>query len=327
MRETITTFTILLALLFASCQGKQGQTECREYSLEVDMSIDMFSDSSYFSDIRCMQHYNNHVYALDVERKQVIVFDENFQNTYTIGKGGSGPTELANPSGFYLYRDTTYVADYGQGIKCFQKDSFLHTIKLLSTCEKRFFCAEHSIYLPIVTEKTTILKADKNHPENMLHGGEATYFPEEKAKFIRNDRNLLTTGSYLYTVSDNIPVIEKYDVNTLELIAMFDFSTFDLVEKNIAYANSKHTAPNSYYVQFSDAYLHDNHIYLFCANLHPDYRVNKVLKLATEPKMKMEAVYTLPGKVYGSFCISSDYLFAVDVLSNTINRFKLSGNE
>ena len=138
MRRTILISEIIFFALFLnSCLQKSEKI--KEITCKIDSSIDLFSDSTYFSDIRCMQYYKGRIYTLDVARRQIISFDENFNNTSNFGEAGLGPGELSSPYTFYICNDTTYISDYGFGIKSFYQNQYINCYKLPVLMEKHFF--------------------------------------------------------------------------------------------------------------------------------------------------------------------------------------------
>ena len=77
----------LCIILFFSCITNTRK-EIVSYDLLVDKSIAEYPDTSFFSEIRCMQYYNNCIYTMDVSRRDIAVLDTSFNEIRVIGRGG-----------------------------------------------------------------------------------------------------------------------------------------------------------------------------------------------------------------------------------------------
>lgn len=147
---------------------------------------------------------------------------------------------------------------------------------------------------------------------------------------LRNSRNLLFDGkNSFYATSDNLPVIEKYDLNTLKLISEFDLSNIPVVIKNLNYIAMKGETEKSFYAPFFDSYLTGNFLYILCATLGDGdaFGANHLFRIDLEPEMKLSAILTLPDKIYTAFCVSEDYIYVFNHIESTIDRIKLSDYE
>ena len=96
------------------------------------------------------------------------------------------------------------------------------------------------------------------------------------------------------------------------------------MKENLAYEKSQPYDPRSYYVFISDVYTMNGKLYLLCAELKDrdkgGFRVNKILSLKTESKLQLDAIYVLPGKIYTSFCVTPDYIFATNYSNERIEK-------
>jgi hypothetical protein len=315
---------------FCSCQKEK--VKWIEYECKADSQIEMFTDSSFFSNIRCMQYCDDYVYSLDVERREIIAFDEKFENTRFIGKPGPGPEELNVPGEFYVSEDTVYVLDYGaMGIKSFYKNQFIDVYHVSpGAADKRFFYTSDYFYMPSATDSSIFLVMNKDISKKIMdqRGGEPFKFETGKETIIHNSRSLLYDGNgSFYAISDNLANVQKYDLKTLKLVCDFDLSKIPLIKRNLNYISSQKREINSFYVYIEDSYIANNFLYLLCAELGPDYQVNQLIKIALLPPMELSAIYSLPGKIYGSFCVSPDYIFAFNWSGGTIDKIKLSNYE
>jgi hypothetical protein len=317
-------FILPLLVLILSCHEKSR--EYKEQFLQVEASIDMFPDSSFFSEIRCMQYSEGRIYVLDVGRRDIVSFDENFGNMKITGIPGPGPEDMTAPKNFFVKQDTIYVIDGGsRGIKSFHNNTFVRQKKLGYGSENRFFATSDKFFVPSPRDSSIFAVVSKNEQGLEYLAGKVVRFNTEKQTFIRNERDLLygEKGSF-YAISDNLPFIEEYDVETLRFISEWDISQIPIVRKDLDYWASHPVADNQYRVLIEDSYIFDDSLYLLCAKLGSEYSVNQIIKIALTPERRISSIYLLPGKIYDSFCISDNYIFAFNYNKSSIEKIKLT---
>jgi hypothetical protein len=275
-----------------------------------------------------MQYSQGNIYILDVERRDIVSFDENFNNMHITGEPGQGPEELTAPCSFYVSQDTIFILDVGAGgIKRFFMNKFLNMNKLLSASENRFFCTSDNFVVTCVRDSSVFTVINKNLSEDNLtqHGGKITKFETGKETFIRNEKDLLyDNDDFFYAVSNNLTKIEKYDLITFNFVSEFDISDIPIINDNLKYISSQKKESNSYYVFINDSYIANGFLFLLCSNLGRDYKTKQIIKISLNSQMEVVAIYTLPGDIYNSFCVSSNYIFAFNRKEATIDRIRLS---
>ncbi|WP_042373228.1 6-bladed beta-propeller [Bacteroides neonati] len=322
MKKNILCFVIygLFAVFFNSClESATPKLDCT-----VVKAIDMYPDSSYFSQIQCMQFYNGKVYLLDSKRRDIAILDSTLQTIEMIGRIGDGPEDFQMPLKFYMDKDTLYLLDGGSGsIKLFNNNQYITQYKLPSGLDERFAKKQNELYIPSVTDSSSILSVRiQNSNSSFEYWGELTAFESGKQTRLRNNRELLQEGNFLYAVSDNKFIVEKYDLNNKKVFECYDFSEVELIKRNINFINS-HSIENSYYVSIEDAYIERENLYLLYSTFVDSYKTNTLLKISLMPSMKMVGLYTLPNKCYRSICVSPDnflYAFSTDCI---IEKIKL----
>ena len=74
-----------------SCDRKQ-ERDLPEVSLKEEMSIDAFSDSTYFSDVWSMVEADGDLYLCETRRRQIVRLDaRTLSLRNTVGESGEGP--------------------------------------------------------------------------------------------------------------------------------------------------------------------------------------------------------------------------------------------
>lgn len=310
-----------LSQVLCSC----SRTEVSNVACDIIKTIDVYPDSSYFSDIRCMQYYNEKVYLLDAKRRDIAVLDSGLRSIEVLGTVGDGPEDFQLPLKFYMDKDTLYLLDAGSGsVKAYCENRYITQYKLLSALDERFVKANDRLYIPCVTDTSSILSFSINDSVmNTEYLGELFSFDSGRKVRLLNNRKLLQQNGFLYAVSDNQFVVEKYDVRNGNSVEQYNFSGLELVRKNREWINGHSADENSYYVSIEDVYIQKNKMYLLSATFIDDYKSNTVLELDIVPAMKIVRAYTLPGKNYRSICVSPNHCLYAFNTNCTIEKIKL----
>ena len=93
-KELIVSVVFVLILSVSACHNRSVIPEVD--AIEI-AHITSLPDSSFFSDLRHLTISDERLYALDIERRQVLSVDKKFEDLWIFGSGGRGPTELLAP--------------------------------------------------------------------------------------------------------------------------------------------------------------------------------------------------------------------------------------
>jgi hypothetical protein len=324
-------FILIFLFILLCCNETKHQVQIDEHYCKPDTVIGLYPDSSFFGRITCMQYHNNRIYALDNQRRDISVFSENFGSIFFIGSPGPGPGEfsdLCDP--LYIHKDTLYVWDARKGINRFFKGKYIDRIRFPMSNNGRFACISGNCYFPYSTPSSTfaiasidsILSSDFKY-ENLLYGGTPVKFDDEATTIRRNRRSLLLDSCYIYLLSENLPVIEKYDIKTLELLSSFDLSNIPIIQQSLKHAANLSIPPNAYYVHIRDGYIIDHTLYLLCVS--PSQNImSQILRISLYPEIKMSDILTLDGG-HTTLCVTPDYIFTF-MGEEYIARFKIPEN-
>ena len=226
--------SILLSLYMVGACHNQEKIAPSQSNLVVDKFITEYPDSSFFSNIDCMQYYEGNIYILDVERRDIMILDTIFNKISLIGQGGRGTKELTVPVSFHIKDDITYIFDGGTAsIKKFQNCQFIDNITVPSGTPGRFCISDSSIFISDSNEKGVILDINKNNTKSFCYYGEIEHIGDINYSFMVNQRNLFYQDSFLVSIPEALPFIEQYDAITKKIINKFDLSKIDLFEKNL----------------------------------------------------------------------------------------------
>lgn len=138
-----------------------------------------------------------------------------------------------------------------------------------------------------------------------------------------NKRDLLKDNEYFYAISDNQPIIEKYDLENNEKIESYNYSFVPFIQRNIDAINSKPQKPNSYTAFVRDSYISDGKIYILLSSREGQFKANKILCIKLNPDFELGGIYSLPGNIYSSFCVSDDSFFAFNSETASIEKINM----
>ena len=316
----------LILLLLISCNSNQ------ERLCIIDSSVKTLTDSTLLGDLRQLQIYNDTLYMLDEVDGRIIKLDTGFRAGSVIDFSGLDHTGSSfDPIGIYVDADSIYMMDANvRGIRSLSlKCKHGPITELIGATGTRFFIHQNKFYVSHITEQNCIIVVPEKaalKDTNVVFTGKNFQFTTAKENLNRNNRYLLCGKKHYYAISDNQPIIEKYELETNKLLYSFDFSDVPMIKSNIHFIRSKVLDDNSYYVMIEDAYMYGDAIYLLCATLGNNYERNTIIKVELEPNMHVTGVYRLPEISYTSFCADGSYIYAFSKTNNTLGRFKLNGN-
>lgn len=316
-------FMGLLCVVFFSCMTNTNK-KIASYDLFVDKSIAEYPDTSFFSEIRCMQYYNDCIYTMDVSRRDIAVLDTGFNEIRVIGRSGHGPGELIAPVSFYVCEDTVYVVDSGTGrISAFLNESYIGSTPIDKALDKRFFYKEGDFFIPLKSPSGLFLTKFRDCPDSCSYYGDLEKVGSEMRTVTMNGRDILQGKDCFISVPDALPFIEKYDIKTKKLIQKYDLSGIEVFKKNIDFILSKDIqSDKSYYVLTRDSYEIDGNVFLLCSNYGEIYKAKTVIRISLYPEMKVAATYTLPADYYNSICVSKTHIYAFNAQESKIESFR-----
>jgi hypothetical protein len=314
-------FVIIVFSLF-SCQ----QTKVPVDLLKADWTIDQLNDSSYISDVRSI-YFDDEIFCADYDRDQIIIIDSNSRLLKIIGTKGRGPGELNGVSQIITQNETLWV--YNDGKRCFEvfgSHGHLNSIKLPDILNYpgnfKFFVNGDMIYLTSVFEGHSIISLNVR-TLSLEKYGDLRIFDTEKHTTIRNRKHLFGTENYFLAVSDNLPIIEKYDYSGTKL-EVFDYSRIPIVIKRLRVIRNQNEDPDGYSLLLQDAYFAQGKLYLLLyTNKKNRISCHDILVIDVNDKgMSSIQIFNLGESWYRSICATEGYLFAFG--KNGVERFSIN---
>jgi len=313
--------------LSATC--KKDVTDLKIIDCTLENSIDILPDSTFISDALKMQITENYIYFIEKTSRQVIKLNTDFNKNTRIGTWGIGPQDLTEPKNYFLIDDTLYIMDTGSmSIKCFSPDyTYLHSFNVKAVSEQRIFTKNGILYMASYNKDsgTCLVRlyfTDKKEEMVMESFGQPFDFNHSLQNIIRNKRDLLKGNEYFYAVSDNQPIIEKYNYKNGNRPELFDYSFVPIIRENMKFINSKPYNPNSYTAFVRDSYIHKEALYLLISKQGDKFTANTVLRIDLEPNLNINTIYRLPGEIYSTFCVDDNSFYAFNSETASLEKIR-----
>ena len=312
---------IFFLLTVVSCN--QSRVATKGVSLSPVLEIDQFSDSTFFSDIRSMYAYQDRVYVSDYTRSQVMVLNNNGILISTVSSQGQGPGELIGPSSLFVHDDTLYVYDDKRKISVFYKDKYLRSFDVPTGLGGTRFGLSGKHVIVANLEHPNSLAIVDTHTDSIVHFGQMFDFRSIERNRLRNGRFVLIQDSFVYAVSDNQPIVEKYSLQG-NFIDSYDYSDVKIVNEKLSYVQRMPEEEKSYYILVNDCYLQNNKLYLLLVTRKEDrMQSNIVLEMDITRTMQVDKIYNLGEGWFKSICGMSDCLWAFNRTKATLVKYKI----
>jgi len=310
-------------LFFTDCRRDRAKIE--QLRLNLSQDIEEYPDSSYFSDIRCIEFYDNYLYFLDPGRKDVAKIDLEFATVEYIGRGGRGPGELLFPATVSIFEDTISILDASLGILRYKDKAFLELLKVDNLTDYRFFSSKEGYFLPTSSVDGTFQIVSLNESEEISYHGNPEKYESAVRTRVLNGRNLHSHPSGIVTVPDGLPFVEIYDWKTKECINRIDLSNIEPYEINLKEIKKHNYDERTYPVLVRDSYMFNNDLFILCLDHTHQGEANLIIKLNFEKEPFVESIITLPDRNYMSICVNQNSLIAFNRIKTIIEKYERIG--
>lgn len=326
---------LLVCMLCFSCKNTRLKEEVSV--LTPDLQIAELSDSTFFSNINCMVEYQGDIYASLHQRTQIIRLDKDLNLKNTIGRPGRGPGEFIFTDKFFVVDDIVWAGN--PGVRAMMKFSidgnFLgveRKTKNRYALNVRLGSEDGIMYFTMVDEdkKTSLAALDLNKDGSDAYRqfGPFVDFGSTTKNQNQNSKHVFLTRDHIFAVPISIPVIEKYDRNTLELLETYDMTTYLPIKENYkaVIEDPEQKAPNTSYSLVNDAYLHNGILYLICAGMaERNGKMERIGIMAFDTSgsiryIKRYAFEEVPARI----CVTDEYLYAAAFRGGVIERYPLN---
>lgn len=271
--------------------------------------MDIFPDSSFFSDLRGLTCDDNCIYMLDVNRRNVVGVSMDFSKMFEYGVGGRGPGELQAPYSFVVNHKKVSIIDFmTKTIKHYDSRGYIGEDVLTFPPRDNRFCVIDDSYLIPVRSEANQFVCWQN--DSICFAGHTIEIGSPLRTLTMNASDILTYEDKIIVVPKAFPYIYIYN-NNFVLLNKVDLSIVKFYSDNLSYvsANSVDNDDKSYYNLNIDAYCSGNLLYLLCPRYGKTYKSDRVLEIDLTSG-HVTSVLALPDGCYRSICVNDDKLYA-----------------
>lgn len=302
----------------------------------------MLGDSTYFDYVKCMNEYDGDIYVSLAKPVQIARLDDDLNFKTTIGQPGRGPQEFLSVNKFTIDKDVIWVGDPGKNsfVRFATDGKYLNAVeksRMHYTLAERFAVEDGKVYFsqPDLEKKRSlaVLDLDAEDDRVLRQFGGFTDFQSPTKDMAQNRRHIFVTGDYIIAVPKSLPVIEKYDKQTLQLVETYDVTIHPMIKEVYALAlnNPDIARPNVSYELLWDAYLHDDKLYVVYLtdpdspkDKRSDYNGILVFEVGGETKLVKQ--YLLEDELM-SLCVTDSYIYGAPTVKGQIKRYPLNQNQ
>ena len=314
-------------LFFLSCEDR-SRDKLEEVNLTLSSDFTEYPDSSFFKDITCMSIEDGKLYMFEDSRGDVAMWEKKNGRFLTFGSLGPGPKEVGRPKTFFVKDGKVYIMDgASRALKVYDEQGGVGSVQLPCVSALHFFVEKGITYVSCAYKETSYVKIPEtwkmaNGEEGLSFCGNLLDISEDaRMNISRNNRHLVKGDDCLYAVCPSYHVVEKYDLDTNELLSSFDLSAVDIIKENLEYIKSKNHGPTTYSVYLRDAYFCEGKLYLLCATWNKKFQANKLLVL--DKNLTPLMIYKLPGDMYTSFCVDDKLIYAMNYGRCAVEMFEV----
>lgn len=318
---------LFCALFFTGCRDDR-KVDVPVIELVKNSDFTEYPDSSFFKDITCMSVDDGKLYMFEDSRGDVAMWDKKNNRFLVLGSLGPGPKEVGRPKTFFAQNGKVSIMDgASRALKIYDEQGGVESVQLPCVSALRFFVEKGTTYVSCAYKETSYVKVPEswklaNREAGLLFCGSFLDISENKGINIsRNNRHLVKGDGCLYAICPSFPLVEKYDLDTNELLSSFDLSAVDIIRKNLEYIASQNHGPTTYSVYLRDVYFCDGKLYILCATWNNKFQVNKLLVLDEE--LSPLGIYKLPGNMYTSFCVDDKFIYAMNYGRCAVEMFEV----
>ncbi|HRK53808.1 MAG TPA: 6-bladed beta-propeller [Cyclobacteriaceae bacterium] len=323
---------ILLLVLMSGCISPN-----RKRNLKYVKSLSYLSDSTFLSDVRNIDFYNNRYMVSENRRGQIIELDEQLNVVSNSGTLGEGPGELKGLTRFFIRNDSIFAINPGERtIEVYLSGDTLSrkTIpipeEIVGTrVDFRFFVTNTEVFVSAPESGSAITSFNMNGIISRNIGRlEEFKVASDNPKFANSIRNLQfifqSSDGKIISVMEGNPVIRVFDPSG-NIINTFYANEYGTIRERKSYIDNQPKEQYSTYAYFRDVYYCDGKLYLLCiSGTEKPLKANSILvfKLASD-KMEFIEELQLPGKWYSSFCVSRNGILAFETTEDELQLFEL----
>lgn len=315
---------LFLCFLLAGCDIGNRSSRIPIADLVLDTTFHEFCDTFFITpNIKCMDCTDDFLYYTDYKQGLVMVDRKTYAIT-SVGTHGQGPGELLGPSQFYRAgNDSIYIMNEGKHsvdlfVKGIYTASYPFPASAVMTFNTRFFVDKETIYHTVIHKK---------HPVSRF-GQDSCHYLAEHTAFDKPERGRHTTkhlvrrDSTFFLIGAVYPTLEEYSMDGM-LMQQFDLSVIPEINQMMRQYREGSSDPRRYFTVIQDVCYEGGYLYLLTGMLTDgEYSCRLLVGIDVSSKdWYYRKKLRLAGKVYDTFCIGTDRLYAHDPSRSCIDVF------
>lgn len=321
-------YYVIVFCLLLGCQTKKSNET--KFQIAVQKTIEEFSDSTFFSDIRGISVCGKDIVLTDYKRDQVFILDKDLELLSVIGQKGQGPGEFMGASKVHYSGQHIFVEnEMKRAFEIFTKNGeYKGSVSHERIApETRFFEHEGAIYYSPRSDKYAICELNLESKKMKFFGKTEPYGTTGET-FLKNGRHLFQWGKNILSVREAKPLVELYDFSG-NLVLSKDFSNLESVANYVKYNNTRPIRPNSYCVYNSDAFVVGDDLYILVLTVEEEagkfsVKSNTVLHFQlSDSEIKYLETLSLGKEWHDNLCVIGNSLFVFDAEKSQLKKFSL----
>lgn len=310
---------LFLALFFCvSCRD-----DLAELKVSPDLSVSVLPDSSFLGNCCALQMDGDHLYALDIDRRSVLRFDEGLTTFTSISQGGNGPGELIAPFSFLVRADSVFIMDFASSkMKVFYDGTMARQFSFpYQTSDSRFALAGSEFIFPFRDGDYCTIRMDSGQGEYVPFFEVEKYGSSEKTSTM-NRVHVLSYGDKLVLLPLSLPWAKIVGMDGKEL-GNIDLCQGKIYSNNVKFSHQADGLDKECYTLNADGFISGDVLYILVPEYGSKFRQNRIVKFDLKTWKMSESSIILKGDAYSSICVGGSYLFCFNVVESQIERYVL----
>ena len=291
--------------------------------LSPETTLSVLPDSSFLGSCRGFQYVDGELYVLDIDRRSVLVFDEELSTYSSIANGGNGPGELLAPFSFFASEDSVYIMDFGSfSMKVFSDGHFIRSRSFpFQVWDSRFVIDSSLCIFPFKNQEYNVVKMDMTG-DDISPLSEVDRFPTPMKTVTMNRVSVLRYRDGYLVLPSSLAWVKILDGEGAELRS-FNLCSNKVYSINEQYSHKAYSEQKSAYTLNGDGYIKDDTLYLLIPEYGDHFKKNRIMMLDLQSGEILPTVLVLKGSSYSSFCVGNNHLFCFNDDYSQIERYAL----
>lgn len=313
-------------LLAIACIFFIAVVSCSNHEIVIQkrciLKMSDYPDTSFIGDIRCLQYHDGQLFLLDINRRSVLIMNDDFSSFQSVSMGGRGPGELLDPFSFTVSGDSIYVMDFGpNAMKTFVGGRFIGEKSFpFMIRDQRFVKSGGVFYFPYRDPKASVISTSLEGPHSVFL--ESERHSNDAKTVTMNSCNVLAYRENLIIIPDALPWVKIVGKDG-KVLRTLDLAQSALYKRNVAFAHRADKEDKSCYVLNRDACVVGEDLLILIPCYDEGYECNRIISVDLNSGHQTKEMMLLQGTDYTSFCSDGARLYVFNGSENQIEVYEL----